>query len=289
MENKPLPLIVCADDYAQSLAIDTAIVQLIHADRLSATSCMTLSPRWQQAAVALKPLRNKADIGLHLDFTQFSQTIRLSHPKLVLACLFGLASQAAIRQNIEQQLDAFEQALATPPDYIDGHLHIHQLPIIRSVLFEVLNARYSHLAVAQRPWLRISSPPKGTGFKASLIHYLGANAFAKLAKQHGFKISPMLLGVYDFKGERSDYLKHWHTWLTLLNAFYASKSHSAASNCVPVVLMCHPAVMGESVGEKLDIDDPIAHARIKEWQLLQSSEFANWWQQAGLTLTKGKD
>lgn len=288
MDNKPLPLIVCADDYAQSLAIDTAIVQLIHADRLSAASCMTLSPRWQQAAAALKPLRNKADIGLHLDFTQFSQAIRLSHPQLVIACLFGLISKSAIRQNIEQQLAAFEEALATPPDYIDGHLHIHQLPIIRSVLFEVLNARYGHLAAAQRPWLRVSSPPKGTGFKASLIHRLGANAFAKLAKQHGFKISSMLLGVYDFKGEQSDYFKHWQTWLTQLNAFYASKSRSAASNCVPVVLMCHPAVMSDSVDEKLNIDDPIAHARIQEWQLLQSSKFAIWWQQAGLALTKGK-
>ena len=288
MANKPLPLIVCADDYAQSLSIDTAIVQLIHADRLSATSCMTLSPRWQQAATALKPLRNKADIGLHLDFTQFSQAIRLRHPQLVIACLFGLISKSAIRQNIEQQLDAFEEALATPPDYIDGHLHIHQLPIIRSVLFEVLNARYGHLAAAQRPWLRVSSPPKGSGFKASLIHHLGAKAFTKLAKQHGFKISPMLLGVYDFKGERSEYFKHWQTWLTQLNAFYNSKNQSAKSDGVPVVLMCHPAAMVDSLDEKLAVDDPIAQARVHEWQLLQSREFINWWQQADLMLVKGK-
>jgi chitin disaccharide deacetylase len=277
--NKSLALIVCADDYAQSLAIDTAILQLIAAGRLSATSCMTLSPRWQLAAMALRSLRDKADIGLHLDFTQFSQSIRLSHPKLIMACLSGLISKTAIRQNIVQQLEAFELALGTPPDYIDGHLHVHQLPIIREILFELLIERYGKLS--QRPWLRVSSPPAGTGFKAAVIHYLGANKLNKLAKQYGFKTSPMLLGVYDFTGDSLAYFEHWKIWLSQLQVFYAKQP--VEKNNVPVVLMCHPA----STIDDVDKDDPIATARVNEWRLLQSAEFAEWWVQAGLVLSKG--
>jgi chitin disaccharide deacetylase len=254
-------------------------LQLITAGRLSATSCMTLSPRWQLAAMALRSLRDKADIGLHLDFTQFSQSIRLSHPKLIMACLSGLISKTAIRQNIVQQLEAFELALGTPPDYIDGHLHVHQLPIIREILFQVIVERYGQLA--KRPWLRVSSPPAGTGFKAAVIHHLGANALAKLAKRHGFKTSPMLLGVYDFTGNSLAYFEYWKVWLSQLQVFYANKN--LEKNNVPVVLMCHPA----SSIDDVDKDDPIAIARVNEWQLLQSTEFAEWLGQADLVLSKG--
>ena len=287
MSDNSYPLIVCADDYAQSSAIDKAILQLIEVGRLSATSCMTLSPRWQQAAIALKPLRDKADIGLHLDFTQFSQTIRLSHTKLIIACLLGVISKTTIRNNIKQQLDAFEQALATPPDYIDGHLHVHQLPIIRTALFEEITARYGHLPASQRPWLRISSPPKGPGFKAFLIRQLGASSFTKMAIHHGFKVSPMLLGVYDFQGESSDYFKHWESWLTQLKAFYASSQNVLKSDHVPVVLMCHPAISHPREAD--GVDDPIAQARVNEWNLLVSEKFASWLQQSGLTITRGKN
>jgi len=44
-----MKLILCADDYAQSAGIDEAIIQLIEKKRLSAASCMTLSPRWKKS------------------------------------------------------------------------------------------------------------------------------------------------------------------------------------------------------------------------------------------------
>ncbi len=50
MTNSLKPIIISADDFAQSAAIDTAIVALIQQKRLSATSCLTLSPRWPEAA-----------------------------------------------------------------------------------------------------------------------------------------------------------------------------------------------------------------------------------------------
>ncbi len=271
-------LIVCADDYAQSPAIDDAIIDLIQRGVLNATSCMTLSPRWPESAKRLTAkIRNQADIGLHLDFTQFSQTIRLEHPQLVLRCLLRLVSKRAIAENINQQLDAFEQAMGTAPDYVDGHLHVHQLPVIREALIEALNQRYENLPVNQRPWLRISRPPASAGRKGTIIRWLGANALEGLATQAGFKTSPLLLGVYDFSGDSAAYFKHWQTWITELQAFYANSP--LQSHQMPVVLMCHPATQVEE-------GDVISHARVQEWDLMRSESFASWWKSLALNLKR---
>lgn len=272
-------VIICADDFAQSAAIDDAIIDLIQRGVLTATSCMTLSPAWAESATRLTPeIRAKADIGLHLDFTQFSQTLRLPHPVLVLRSLFGLLDQHAIRTNIQQQLNAFEQATGTAPDYVDGHLHVHQLTMIRDQLLAEMQQRYGKLPSSERPWLRISSPPAESGFKARIIHWLGAKALQTAAMQAGFKVSPCLLGVYDFEGDAAAYQAHWLTWASQLKQCPAPTEHH-----LPPVLMCHPA----KPSDHNDDSDPIAKARLIEWQVMQSSDFYTWLSKAAIQPVKG--
>lgn len=272
-------VIVCADDFAQSSAIDAAILDLIQRGILTATSCMTLSPTWAKSANQLSPeIRAKADIGLHLDFTQFSRTLRLSHPVLVLRSLLGLLDQHAVRANIQQQLNAFEQATRTAPDYVDGHLHVHQLPIIRDELLAEMQQRYGKLSAYARPWLRISSPPADSGLKARMIHWLGAKALQTAALQAGFRVSPCLLGVYDFEGDAADYQAHWLTWARQLKQYPTSNPYN-----LPPVLMCHPAMPFD----KADESDPIALARIVEWQVMQSPDFSTWLSKADIQPVKG--
>ena len=271
-------VIICADDYAQSVAIDAAILTLIERGILTATSCMTLSPRWPESARQLTPqLRTKADLGLHLDFTQFSRSMRVSHPVLVLRSLTGLLSTQTVMANIKQQLDAFEDALHTPPDYIDGHLHVHQLPIIREALLTILQHRYSHLPPAKRPWLRISSPPVGSGLKARIIHWLGAEKLKQLAAAAGFRVSPILLGVYDFQGDAAAYQARWLHWARQL------KQLDIPEKALPPVLMCHPA----RPTQVIDPHDPIAIARMIEWQVMQSADFSAWLTMADIQAVKG--
>lgn len=272
-------VIICADDFAQSAAIDDAILDLIQRGVLTATSCMTLSPAWVDSASRLTgEIRAKADIGLHLDFTQFSQTIRLSHPVLVLRSLLGLLDRQAVRSNIQQQLNAFEEATGTMPDYVDGHLHVHQLPVIRDELLAEMQQRYGKLTASERPWLRISSPPAESGFKARIIHWLGAKTLQTAALQAGFKVSPCLLGVYDFEGDAADYQAHWLTWARQLQ-----QSPAPVEHCLPPVLMCHPA----KPYDKKDESDPIAIARIIEWQVMHSADFYTWLSKAGIQPVKG--
>ncbi len=66
----PRALILCADDYALHPAVDAAAEQLTLAGRLSATSCMTTSPRWAQAAPRLEALRPRLSVGLHFNLTR---------------------------------------------------------------------------------------------------------------------------------------------------------------------------------------------------------------------------
>ena len=271
-------VIICADDFAQSAAINAAILDLVARGVLTAISCMTLSPEWSQSATQLTAeIRAKADIGLHLDFTQFSQTIRLPHPQLVLRSLLRTLDAKAVRANIQQQLDAFEQVTGTVPDYVDGHLHVHQLPVIRDALLTELQQRYEHLPTSKRPWLRISSPPPGSGFKARIIHWLGARALQTAATQADFRVSPCLLGVYDFQGDKAAYQSHWQRWARQLHQYAGVQSHH-----LPPVLMCHPS----QTMSRMDYD-LIASARVTEWQLMQSPEFIAWLSQAAIQPVRG--
>ena len=248
-----MKLILCADDFGKSEAIDQAIIQLIEMHRLSATSCMTLSPLWSQASKKLtSSIREKAAIGLHLDFTHFGNAI--SHPKLVLLSLARLLPTASIKLSINQQLDAFEAAVGTKPDYVDGHQHVHQLPQIRDELIEILLTRYSE----NLPWLRIAKPPLTDGLKGMIIRALGSSALEKKAKAEGFICSGDLLGAYGFNGSSDDYLARFRGWL-----------QEVKNNTAVPVLMCHPAV-----DMPINAKDVIYPARVREFEVLASNKLA---------------
>lgn len=248
-----MKLILCADDFGQSEAIDLAIIELIDKGRLSATSCMTLSPRWNEAAKKITTsIRKKASVGLHLDLTHFGDAI--SHPELILLSLARQLPIAQIQQTIHQQLDAFEAAIGFAPDYVDGHQHVHQLPQIRAALLEILLARYGqHL-----PWLRIAKPPLTDGLKGLIIRALGSSALEKKAKARGFICSGKLLGAYGFNGSSEAYLLRFKAWLKK-----AKRDHSTP------VLMCHPAI--DQPGNEKDLIYP---SRVREFAVLASNELA---------------
>ena len=257
-----MKLIICADDFAQSPEIDAAIIRLIENNRLTAASCMVNSPHWASSAKLLTTdIRDKAHIGLHLDFTLFGY--RYPHAVLTVLSVLRCLPTRAIKNSIEHQLNQFEAALGTQPDYVDGHQHVHQLPQIRQVLLSVLKQRYHQ----QLPWIRIAKPDDGSGIKGRIIKMLGASALEREAKQLGFKCSSELLGVYDFSGDTHDYKKRLVTW-----------AKQAGKGIGTSVLMCHPAI--ESVNGH--INDPIYPARINEFKVLSSDAFSTIFNQVNI-------
>ena len=268
--------ILSADDFAMHGAIDIAIIDLIRKDRLSATSCLTLSPYWQQASKLIDTeIKSKADIGLHLDFTHFPQSIKKPLPLIIAQSLYRGFSDIAIRRSIEKQLTIFEDALGYGPDYVDGHQHVHQLPQIRELLLEILTNRYQKL-----PWIRISCPSLQDGFKATLIRILGAEEMRIAARSEGFRISERLLGVYDFTHGGLTFEKKLNRWLA-----YISKEGGQYKTA----FMCHPAAgeMGKRAASHHD--DPIFLARVNEYNLLGSNRFLDLINRFGLKIEKGSN
>jgi predicted glycoside hydrolase/deacetylase ChbG (UPF0249 family) len=235
------PVIFSVDDFGYHAGVDDAVLDLASRGRITATSCMTAGPRWREAARQLTPtVRARLDVGLHLDFTEF-EGIRLS--TLIIRSHLRRLDQNWIRARIATQLDAFEHAIGAPPDYVDGHQHIHQLPQIRTELLQQLRLRYP----SRMPWLRISRPPAGQGLKGAIIGALGSKQFAREAVQLGFRCSNRLLGSYAFDASPTQYSEHLHAWLAAAQSFDA--------------LMLHPASSAPS-------DDPIGRARMVEYRVL---------------------
>ena len=265
-------LIISSDDFAQSAAIDAGIIRLIDAGRLSATSCLTLSPRWHEAAKLITPeIRGKADIGLHLDFTQYEQPLRRSLPALIASTALRALPAQTILESIHHQLNSFEHELGTPPNYIDGHQHVHQLPQIREALIAVLLDRYNKSSL---PWLRIANPLYKDGFKAWVIAQLGSKKLATLAKKSGFKCSSQLLGVYGFEGNSADYAERLDAWL------FTAKAHQGVS-----ALMCHPAIAITADGGQQS--DPIYLARLNEFEIFNDAKFVTMLQKHQIKLARG--
>lgn len=243
---------ICVDDYGLDAGIDAAVLTLAAAGRVSATSCMAGAPHWLEGAARLRELEpRRFDAGLHLDLTEHPFDARLRWPlkQWLARSYLHLVPRAALRGEIERQLDAFEIALGRPPAHVDGHQHVHQLPVVREALLSVLDARYP---AGRRPWLRSTRrAAHEPARKAWLIEALGGRALARAAGG-GYRLNGHLLGVYDFRGDTVRYLALLEGWL------------AAASD--GDVLMCHPA-------ETMPPSDPIAQARRIEYRVLSAPLF----------------
>ena len=262
-------LILCADDYALHPLVDDAVRQLARAGRLSATSCMTTAPRWREAARALIPLRPQLLVGLHFNLTEghggayaaqgLGRVIRQAYARQWGA--------ARLQELWRTQLDAFEQAMGTAPDFIDGHQHVHQLPGVREALLKELQARYASEAM---PWLRSTAPAPGQWrhAKATVIAVLGGWSATRRWRQAGLRTNHGFGGVYGFDApDAQHYGAHMKTWL----------AHAQDGG----LLMCHPAT-AEVPG------DAIGHQRPIEFAYLMSSAFEQQLQRSGACIHQGR-
>jgi predicted glycoside hydrolase/deacetylase ChbG (UPF0249 family) len=264
-------LVICADDFGMNPAVSQGIAQLAAHSRLSATSAMILAPGWPTDVALLRPLRQQLDVGLHLDWTS-PFAIDAGHGKplsrLMLQTQLRQLDRRQTREVIERQFDLFEAHWQAPPDHVDGHQHVQQFPVIRDALIEVLTQRYPE---GSRPWLRISRPLVPSGdIKAWVIGAMGAQALQGLARQAKVPHSQWLNGIYGFEGDSKAYGERLTTWL-----------QDAAAH-PGVVMMCHPGLPSQ------DADDPIAHARMQELQVLEGTRLPSLLQRHGLQLVRGR-
>ena len=255
---------VCADDYGFDAAISHAILEGIDAGRLSATSCMVLSPVWPREAAALRERVGMADFGLHLDVNEFADLTQVrSLSGWIAAAYRGQIDAVQARVWVARQLDAFEAAMQRPPNHLDGHQHVHQLPGLRTAVLAELTARYG-----LRCALRSTRSRVWRGPKAAVIAMLGSAALRVQAQ--GMPMNTDFAGVYDFRPE-ANFAALVATWLTQL------------PDCG--LLMTHPAFAAGTETRP----DPIRAARVKKRKFWLSNEAVDLMARLGVQLGLSQD
>ena len=247
-------IVLCADDFAMHPVIDDAVVRLAHQGRLSATSCMTTSPRWAEAARTLTGAPPTLSTGLHLNLTEGHGGKAPTLGAVLIDAYARRLDSATITQTITRQLDDFEQAMQRVPDFIDGHQHVHQLPVVRDALLGLLVKRYPGDAA---PSIRATVPARwswGAG-KAGVLAVLGGLRFRGQLADRGLRHNSGFAGVYGFDAATpADYGRHMDRWL---------------AGCEDgTLMMCHPATA-------LVTGDAIAAARVVEFDYLSSDAFGD--------------
>ncbi len=241
-------IIVCADDYAIAPGVSRAIRRLAAAGRIDATSCMTDTPYWPAEGAALRDSGAKIAVGLHLAFTGGS---RGSLGAFALRVVTRQISFRAIADNIARQLDAFETVWGAPPDFVDGHQHAHQLPVVRDAVLALWDGRLDRT----RTWLRVSDAPAGpAALKSFAIGQLGRTA-KRAARARGIRTNDRLAGAYGFA-----------TRVAYRQIFEAAVARVRGET----VVMCHP---GE-VDEALRAADPLVEPRAAELAYFEGGDYA---------------
>lgn len=241
----------CADDFAMNAEINHAILNLLRQQVLHATSCMTQSPYWFHDAHELLSIDHPIEIGLHLNFTHDFKTkdVIYNLNELIAKAWGRSLDPNKIKESIAHQWQRFIQATGKAPDFVDGHQHVHQFPVIREILLDFLKEQNF------KGWVRSLDKPlyiHGYKIKTGLLHLLGAKKFQHLCHKNQIFTNTYFAGVYDFS-PNIDY--------ATLNREWLKKAEQKT------LIMCHPAI------EQVIHHDPIRTARVNEYNYLKSKQF----------------
>jgi predicted glycoside hydrolase/deacetylase ChbG (UPF0249 family) len=275
------PFVLGADDYGIAPGVGAAIRALLARGRLSGTSCLVLSPHFGAEAPKLRGLAHRGDVGLHLALTQLAPlgpmprlapAGRLPSPGLLVAlALSRRLDPAEIGAEIDRQLDAFERAFGRAPDYVDGHHHVQQLPVVREALIARFRAR-----LPRGTALRVCAEPLGAVLRrgvamprAAAIALLG-RGLRRLADAAGIASNRRFAGVRDFTENRP--------YRALFRRFLQGPAAGLA-------VMCHPGHPDAALAAL----DPVTGARQGEFDYLAGDEFPQDLAAAGLRLGRFRE
>lgn len=257
--------ILCADDFALTDGVSRAILDLLGRGKLTATGAMTNRPHWRRLAPELAVFAGEADLGLHLNLTcaaPLSMMPRLAPggalPKLkevARAAAMSPAARAEIATEIARQLDAFEDALGRPPDFVDGHQHVHVLPGVRRALLDALARRYPAGALYVRdPADRLGAiRARGVAVGKALVIAGLATGFRSAALKRGLRVNRGFSGVAPFDPQRD---------------FAADLARFLIAPGPRHLVMCHPGFFDDELAmlDPVVASRPVEHAAIAAFE-----------------------
>jgi len=257
---------LCADDYGISRSVNAAIRELILRGRINATSVMVAAPHLDRGeAAALDGLnsgRKRAALGLHVtltapfkpmseDFAPLDHGHFLPLKKTMRAAITRRLNPDRLVIEIATQVQAFVTAFGRPPDFIDGHQHVHLFPQLRDAVLKVA------AEAAPNAWVRQCGRPRSArrlkGRKELLLDVLSLG-FRRKARQRGVATNPAFAGAYDFDGKPD--------FAAIFPQFLAGLPDGG-------LIMCHPGF----VDAELKRLDPLTDQREREFAFFSSGDF----------------
>jgi predicted glycoside hydrolase/deacetylase ChbG (UPF0249 family) len=260
---------LCADDFGQAEAINLAIIELICAGRLGATSVMSQGPAWPEGARVLANHQHMADVGLHLNLTHHFEGSTVIRPLAfwMLAAPLGMIDVGAVRATFRMQIDEFVKHFGRLPDYIDGHQHVHAFPLIRELVTELIAEYWTEGA---KPWVRAPDRLVDAGrmpLKGEVLKQITRGFSAHLERQ-GLRFPSQFAGLYSLT-PGAGYPVLMKRWLQTLPS--------------GTLMMCHPGL------QSADRSDPIREARYEEYQYLSHRRLQDDCDSAGASLVRFAD
>src|SRR5215469_17106311 len=258
---------LCADDYGISSAVNQAIRDLVVRGRLNAVSVMVAAPSFHRSeAHALSVLNSGARrvaIGLHLTLTTPFRPLNNDYRPLREGAFLPLGitlvrgflhrlDDAALAAEVTAQLRMFVHTFGRPPDFIDGHQHVHLFPQVREAVLKVAKEG------APGAWLRqcARAIPRRLRFaerKAWLLDILSQD-FQHRALELGIRTNPAFAGAYKFRADAD--------FASLFEGFLDGLPDGG-------LIMCHPGF----VDAELQRLDPLTTPREREYAFLAGNAF----------------
>lgn len=273
-----IPFILCADDYGIAPGVSRAIRDLIARRVLTATGCMTGGPWWPEEGAALRPLSGMADCGLHITLTDQAPLGAMPRTApggrlpglgaLTLAAYRGRLDRGEVAAEIDRQIARFSTVIGAPPAFLDGHQHVHQLPVVRELVVARARDMGAYLRYATEPLPAIVRRGVAVA-RAAAISLMGAG-LRRRGRKAGIRGNSVFRGVRDFS----------------LRESYPSLFPRYLERPVPgMMVACHPGL----VDDALRAVDPVTGPREGEYRYFMDDAFARDLAAAGVRLVRGSE
>ncbi len=227
-------MIICADDFGMAEAVNCAITELARAGKITAVSCMVNMPFF--TADRITALGSHVQLGLHFTLAETPQEFR----RLVLRAYTRRLDWGEVYSKLAEQYRRFEEITGRKPDFIDGHLHVQQLPVVRDVLIEFIRNRCGDTP----PRVRNAAMPLWQWSPKSFLISVPGRVLKRKLREAGIPTNDGFGGIYNYL-DFMRYPKH-------LEKFLLTVPQSG-------IIMVHPG-----------LDEPWRRAEYDAWMQLST-------------------
>jgi predicted glycoside hydrolase/deacetylase ChbG (UPF0249 family) len=255
-DSSGFPVVIHADDFGETVAITNGIRHAIEAGVLTSTSIMANMPATDYALGRVRALAGQASFGAHLNLCEGrpltaartlvdAQGEFHSKRTIIQRALSGKLSLTELEREIAAQIALLRDA-GVPISHVDGHKHLHQLPIVSTAVTNVL----PRFGIERVRLTRLKSLA-ALGSSGKLLREVAAWRAAGLFRRAGLHSPVRTLDLGEI----------------LRNGFGRRGPRSLIDGRGVVELCCHPELADGESGK------PSSHRRSEELEYLLSPGF----------------